>query len=663
MVTTKTSETPSAVLPPRSGRGSLPTDLLRAGLIVAMLWLGPGIMAQGTPDPPSDESPFGERSDDGFGDDGWSDDGFGDEGSSDDGFGDDGFGEPSQGVGEGGATGEDGFDQGGFDQGGLGQDGFGQDSAPAGQIALPLSDLALRDARSELIVAIETRDHAGAKAVLERGDDIGIDVGKPSALATAALLGDRTMVLLLLQFGADPTATTDSPLLEAVRSDEAGIVEILLRAGAQVPGQSSHEELFGGALRGANREAIYDHLLRAGGDPAICLRVAVDGQRPDLAERCLAAGADLVALSDPAALITLYPNTERKRLLELAAAGGSSGSDRESLLARLLSVAVASGDRELVDLVLAEGAKPSLGDLALALEVGHHDLAFDLGDGLGRDVGELAADAEKQGLAELALALRERRRDRWLGIAFAVGRWLLPALFLVFVGATLASRRKRSPKRLHQAVEEGDERAVARLLAAGADPEGRRDGLTALHRAVLQGDPRVVSVLLRRGADGSARTTDDRGYTAFHLVAEAGLVELAQLLVRGGTAIEVRAADGETPLFVAAVAGQREMVEWLLDQGADVEKTMGRGSLLCHAVLTKSLAGVQLLLEHGAEPNPEGGRQPLLLAVLGGQTEVARALLAAGADPSIRDTTGKGLLEIAQQHQQTEVARLLQSSG
>lgn len=680
--------------------GTEVTALLPCALLIGVaLVSGAPLLAQGEGAPPEDPPPFEDPLDQGFDDQGFDDQGFDDQGFDDQGFDDQGFddqGFDDQGFDDQGfddqGTGDDGTDRpardgGGFDVGsidgfgdeqdGAGQDDFGQEDFSqddfgrdsgqgddtGDQIALPLSDLAIRDVRSELIVAIETRDHAGARAVLERGEDIGLDEGRPSGLATAALLGDRTMVLLLLRFGSDPAATTDSPLLEAVRSDEAEIVEILLRAGAEVPGQSSHEELFGGALRGANRVAIYDHLLAAGGDPAICLQVAVDARRPDLAERCLAAGADLAALRDPAALITLYPQDERRRLLELASAGGTSGSDRQVLLSRLLTVAAQAGDLALVDVVMAEGGEPSLGDLALALASGHETMVFELATRLGREGGELATAAEAAGHSELATLLRDRQRNQWLGLAVSVATWVAPAILLLFVGLSLAGRQRRSPKRLHQAVDAGDERAVARLLGAGSDPERRREGLTALHRAVLQGNPRMVSALLRRGADGAARTDDGRGYTAFHLAAEMGSLEIVQLLMRVGIQVEVRAADGETPLFVAAVAGQQAMFEWLIAQGADVEKTMGRGPLLCHAVLAKSLVGVRLLLSIGANPNPEGARQPLLLAVLGGQTEIARVLLAAGADTSIRDATGRGLFEIAQQHQQNEIAQLLQTAA
>jgi ankyrin repeat protein len=55
------------------------------------------------------------------------------------------------------------------------------------------------------------------------------------------------------------------------------------------------------------------------------------------------------------------------------------------------------------------------------------------------------------------------------------------------------------------------------------------------------------------------------------------------------------------------------------------------------------VAGVRWLLDHGADlnarwPHWDSDVTPLHLAILGDHPEVVRALLAAGADPRIRDT-------------------------
>ena len=73
-----------------------------------------------------------------------------------------------------------------------------------------------------------------------------------------------------------------------------------------------------------------------------------------------------------------------------------------------------------------------------------------------------------------------------------------------------------------------------------------------------------------------------------------------------------------------------------------IEKSGRRGSLHLMAKRDDARA-VKWLLDHGADPNAPLGAwdadvTPLHLAVFEGHTEVVRVLLAAGADPRIRDS-------------------------
>lgn len=74
------------------------------------------------------------------------------------------------------------------------------------------------------------------------------------------------------------------------------------------------------------------------------------------------------------------------------------------------------------------------------------------------------------------------------------------------------------------------------------------------------------------------------------------------------------------------------------------------------------LEAVILLLQYGADV--DGGREPgnatpLLVAVMNNQLEAVRLLLAAGADPQIRDDEGETPLGLANQNQNHQVAGLL----
>ena len=91
-----------------------------------------------------------------------------------------------------------------------------------------------------------------------------------------------------------------------------------------------------------------------------------------------------------------------------------------------------------------------------------------------------------------------------------------------------------------------------------------------------------------------------------------------------------------TPLLTACTMGCAEVVQELLDRGADVNKTGDDGAT---PLLTASRLGfrvvVQTLVEAGAdlEKASKGGETPLLGAVRERKSEVVLLLLKAGAGP------------------------------
>lgn len=101
----------------------------------------------------------------------------------------------------------------------------------------------------------------------------------------------------------------------------------------------------------------------------------------------------------------------------------------------------------------------------------------------------------------------------------------------------------------------------------------------------------------------------------------------------------VKAGLDPTPALRDAVLYERlEVARWLLDHGAIVvpPDTLSGGPLLI-AVATGPLEMVQLLLERGADPNVSWGSPPLSAlgdALLRGRTEIAELLLAHGAVPT-----------------------------
>jgi len=109
-------------------------------------------------------------------------------------------------------------------------------------------------------------------------------------------------------------------------------------------------------------------------------------------------------------------------------------------------------------------------------------------------------------------------------------------------------------------------------------------------------------------------------------------------------ALDVRNAEGLTPLIVAASSGQMEMLKSLLAQGAGVDATAADGrTALIAATQSGKIEAVEALIAAGANLNAgaRGTGTALNVAENAGETQIAKLLLASGARPtgkSVGDT-------------------------
>ena len=127
---------------------------------------------------------------------------------------------------------------------------------------------------------------------------------------------------------------------------------------------------------------------------------------------------------------------------------------------------------------------------------------------------------------------------------------------------------------LFAAARAGDAARIKRLITAGADPHSVDDvGETALMHAAHHGHLAAVAVLVAAGADVNAAS--GQGWTALARAAYngetgRGYVEVLEALHQAGAALDARIFFGITPLMLAAGGGDASVVEWLINNGADV---------------------------------------------------------------------------------------------
>jgi ankyrin repeat protein len=92
------------------------------------------------------------------------------------------------------------------------------------------------------------------------------------------------------------------------------------------------------------------------------------------------------------------------------------------------------------------------------------------------------------------------------------------------------------------------------------------DELPALVRAAAQGNISETADLLRAGCDPNE--ADEDGWTALHAEAVFNHLQIVELLLQAGAAVDTRSHDGFTPLLNAARA-EAPVVAALLNAGAD----------------------------------------------------------------------------------------------
>ncbi|KAK9681421.1 hypothetical protein RND81_10G001000 [Saponaria officinalis] len=112
---------------------------------------------------------------------------------------------------------------------------------------------------------------------------------------------------------------------------------------------------------------------------------------------------------------------------------------------------------------------------------------------------------------------------------------------------------------VHHTASIGD---VENALAAGADKdEEDSEGRTALHFACGYGEVKCAQVLLEDGAKVDA--LDKNKNTALHYAAGYGRKECVALLLENGAAVTLQNLDGKTPIDVAKLNNQHEVLKLL----------------------------------------------------------------------------------------------------
>ncbi|KAI0023788.1 ankyrin repeat-containing protein [Xylariomycetidae sp. FL0641] len=197
-----------------------------------------------------------------------------------------------------------------------------------------------------------------------------------------------------------------------------------------------------------------------------------------------------------------------------------------------------------------------------------------------------------------------------------------------------------------------------------------------IYYATLLGLDRVVVKLLDKTLPASATSSPflqmARGGkvydTALAAAAEFGHKEMVELLLDKGADIGARDESHETALHRATDNGYKEIIGLLLDRGADVNaQHKYRGTALHEAARRGHKEIVELLLDGGADVNakgPEYRGTALHVAALRGHKEIVELLLDGGADVNANGPAYRGTaLHVAALRGWKEIVELLLVRG
>ena len=201
-----------------------------------------------------------------------------------------------------------------------------------------------------------------------------------------------------------------------------------------------------------------------------------------------------------------------------------------------------------------------------------------------------------------------------------------------------------------------------------------------LVEAVLRGDLEAIRGLIEQGASADTRVgwSNQEGSAPVALMASRNLPDehdkylpIFQLLIQHVTQPNAANESGDTLLMAAVDMDDLDSVKRLVAKGADVNAKMKQFFVGANALyFAASQGGITgkdpspitlFLLAHKAEVNgqTDRGETPLIEAAQFGKIETVKALLAHGADPSLRNKLGLTALRMASLRHHTAIVALL----
>jgi cytohesin len=446
-----------------------------------------------------------------------------------------------------------------------------------------------------------------------------------TVLSHATMSGTLTSVVQqLLALGADPNiadASGDTPLHYAARNNAPGgifIARELVAKGADINAKNADGRT-PVHVKAAQRKGVYlMQLLELGADLSSkdkdgnnVLHLAILHARPSEKERVLEYDVDVnQANAKGQTPLHLACWVGHKKLVEGLILKGANLEARDNTGYTALHTSVLRGHADIAGLLVDKGAS-----IEARTEQGHTPAYLAI-----RSLeSEVADQLIKKGADTSHICVASYAGD-------------LPKVkALIADGTSVNAKDEEGFGPLHAAAGGGHKEIVEYLLSRGADPEAQvRSGWTALGFAAADNHMETVELLRSQGIDAGTGVSK-----LLPIIAWQGYTDAAKYLIALGADVNI---NNGAPLYAAAEAGHKDMVELLAANNANVNLPEG-WTPLCAAVSIDRPDIVACLIEAGADVDT--GNWTALQQVPDSckGTEMAELLIEAGADVNRRGYT------------------------
>ncbi len=203
--------------------------------------------------------------------------------------------------------------------------------------------------------------------------------------------------------------------------------------------------------------------------------------------------------------------------------------------------------------------------------------------------------------------------------------------------------------------------AVLFTLAAHQTPAFSQE----IFAAVMSGDLDKTRLLIEEHPE-LINATSWGNWTPLHRAAQNGHKDIADFLLQKGANLEARTVLGMTPLYVAIYSKKGDIVQFLIEKGADIHAVRSDGETMLHIAAAIGDEGiVDTLISNGLDVDASRryGITPLHLASIFGHKPAAQTLVSHGADINARNDNGSTSYDLATAAAERRVAEFLVAAG